>query len=62
MQACSLCLLNNNQVPAVDLLLQTYLADGSCVDSVYRAILSRACAEPQRYAGILHQLLLKQEL
>lgn len=29
-------------------LLQAYLTDDSCVDAVYRAILARACAEPQR--------------
>jgi hypothetical protein len=34
--------------PAQPLLLQAYLTDDSCVDAVYRAILARACAEPQR--------------
>lgn len=29
-------------------VLQAYLTDESCVDAVYRAILARACAEPQR--------------
>lgn len=32
--------------------VQAYLSDDSCVDSVYKAILARACAEPQRWAGL----------
>jgi hypothetical protein len=38
--------------------VQSYLTNESCVDSVYRAILARACAEPQRCAELyMHKLL-----
>lgn len=30
---------------------QSYLTNDRCVDSVYKAILARACAEPQRYGS-----------
>jgi hypothetical protein len=36
--------------------LQKYLADGKCVDLVYRAVINRSCAEPQRWAAAHAQL------